>query len=328
MERKRSFIQGIMAGIGLLVLIFDSAMALEGARSGIELCIKTVIPSLFPFFVLSIILTNAFSEWVPSAVLVLSTLLGIPKAAASVLIPSVFGGYPVGAKCVGDLFQRKQIDRYDAERMLAFCSNAGPSFLFGMVSGFFPDGKMVWLLWIIHIFSAALTAIVIPAQKMEKHTIRAKEKAAEISAILSAAKAMGLVCCWVILFRIILSFLNVWFLWMLPVWVQVLLMGILELTNGCCELLLITNVKLRFVLCACMLSFGGICVLLQTASVTKGLSLRYYVRGKLLQTAFSFLLSCTAIFEQGVFFAALIPILVLIFRKIQNRYSNPQKLPV
>ena len=57
--KNRNLYQGFAAGIGMLLLIFDSKTALEGARAGIDLCIRTVIPSLFPFFVLSMVLTGA-----------------------------------------------------------------------------------------------------------------------------------------------------------------------------------------------------------------------------------------------------------------------------
>ena len=326
MNWKRNF-TGILAAIGLFVLIIDGRLALEGARSGIDLCIKTVIPSLFPFFVLSMILTNTLGGS-NFFLRMIARGLGISKNAAPVLIPSVLGGYPVGAKCVSDLYARNQIGKSEAERLLAFCSNAGPSFLFGMVSGFFPENKMVWMLWLIQIFCATLTAAVISAKHHDHQEVRSETISEQKSLMLSATKAMGLVCCWVILFRIIISFLNSWFLWMLPAWVQVLMMGLLELTNGCCELLLITNVKLRFVLCACMLSFGGICVLLQTASVIKGLSLGHYVKGKLIQTAFTFLLSSAVVVEQGWILLASAAILVMVIRKMQKRYSNPWILPV
>ena len=115
---------------------------------------------------------------------------------------------------------------------------------------------------------------------------------------------------------------------MLPVWAQIALMGFLELTNGCCGLALIADVRLRFVLCSGILSFGGICVLLQTASVTKGLSLSGYLKGKLMQTVFSLLLSSMAVLKQGWILGFLIPFLMIIFRKTQNRYGNPRLIPV
>lgn len=328
MDRKSSRFQGILAAAGMLILILDSRHALEGARSGMELCIKTVIPSLFPFFVLSATLTNSLGEKRTGAFPLVAKVLGIPESAGSILIPSILGGYPVGAKCVGDFYRRKQISRKEAERLLAFSSNAGPSFLFGMVSAFFPERKMTWLLWFIHIFSAVLTAAAIPAEKEALPAAPSERKGRSESPIRSAAKAMGLVCCWVILFRIVNTFLDAWFLWILPEWMQTLLMGLLELTNGCCELANIPDIRLRFILCSCILAFGGICVLLQTISVTHGLSIRSYLKGKLIQTAFSFLLSCAFALDQGLLFAGAVPVLLYILRKMQNSYSNPRILPV
>lgn len=323
MEWKQRRLLGCMAAIGFLVLIFDSRLALEGARSGVELCLQTVIPSLFPFFVLSMMLTNSRNSRLSYPVQLLTRILGIPPAASSVLIPAVMGGYPVGAKCVADLYHGRQIGRGEAERMLSFCSNAGPSFLFGMVSGFFPERHMIWMFWLIHVFSAVLTALAIPAGRMDHHASQENKQTETQSIMLSAAKAMCFVCCWVILFRAIIFFLKRWCLFMLPPWAQVLLMGSLELTNGCCELLTVPEVELRFILCSCMLAFGGICVLFQTASVTKGLSLKPYVKGKLMQTGFSFLFSSAILTGHGLALLGVVPILVLILRKIQKSIEIP-----
>lgn len=328
MDRKHIHFQGIIAAVGLMVLIFDSSLAIQGAREGVELCLRTVIPSLFPFFVLSMVFIQSFPEIVSFPVSSISNLMGIPKGAESLVIPAFLGGYPVGAKCVNELFQRHQISKKDAERLLAFCSNAGPSFLFGMVSVFFPERGAAWFLWFIHIFSAVLTAASIPAMPANQKTKHLNKEAEDTSIILSAAKAMGLVCCWVILFRTIISFLDAWFLQIFPDWLRVLMIGVMELTNGCCELMLVENASLRFVLCACMLSFGGACVLLQTVSVTKGLSLKFYVKGKLMQTAFSVLLSCALVMEHGVILLLLIPIIIVILRKTENTYSNLPLFPV
>lgn len=328
MERKKAGLQCAAAGIGLLVLIFDGARALEGAQTGIQLCITTVIPSLFPFFVLSILFTSSLDNFCNPKLQILSKYMGIPPAAASILFPAVLGGYPVGAKAVGDLYRNHRITKAEAEHLLSFCSNAGPSFIFGMVSGFFPERKTIWVLWFIHIFSVFLTALSIPVEKEKTEDSFSPESTDGQAIIWSAAKAMCLVCCWVILFRMVITFLNAWLLWILPVWLQVLLKGFLELTNGCCDLLLISDIHLRFVLCSCMLSFGGVCVLLQTVGVTKGLGLSGYLKGKCLQTAFSFLLSCALVWQYGFFLLTAIPIFLILLRKTQNRYRNPRMIPV
>jgi hypothetical protein len=76
------------------------------------------------------------------------------------------------------------------------------------------------------------------------------------------------------------------------------------------------------------LAFGGVCVLLQTASVTEGLSLGCYIKGKLIQTLFSLWLSSTMVLDRNILFAGFLPILLMLLRKIQNRYRNPGVIPV
>lgn len=322
---KRTWnLAGIFAGIGMLLLIFDSKLALESAQAGLDLCLRTVIPSLFPFLVLSVLLTNSITG---SFLQPIARLLGIPAEARGLLIPAFLGGYPVGAKCIHDLWRTGQISKRQAERLLGFCSNAGPAFLFGMLPGFFPEKKAVWLLWLIHILSAVLTGCVLsPAGSgsSEKKT----EKAEPADFLYASMKAMGMICCWVILFRILVTFLARWFLWSLPAWLTVLITGMLELANGCCDLMQITEPQLRFVICSCMLSFGGVCVLLQTASVTRGLSLRYYLRGKIMQTAFSLLLSGALLWTHGWLPVTAIPVLLVFLRKIQKSSGNPGTVPV
>jgi hypothetical protein len=172
-----------------------------------------------------------------------------------------------------------------------------------------------------------LTALIIPAQLTEFHPQKHKE-ISDKSILLSAARAMCVVCCWVVLFRGLIHFLNNWFCWRLPAWAQVCLTGILELTNGCCQLSLIADVGLRFIICSCLLAFGGVCVLVQTASVTERLSLGCYIKGKLIQTLFSLCLSCTIVLEKNLLFTCFLPILLMLIRKIQNRYRNPGVVPV
>ena len=53
-QRRR--LTGIFSALGFLMLILDSKTAISGAADGVELCLRTVIPALFPFFVVSSVL--------------------------------------------------------------------------------------------------------------------------------------------------------------------------------------------------------------------------------------------------------------------------------
>ena len=103
---------------------------------------------------------------------------------------------------------------------------------------------------------------------------------------------MVTVCGWVILFRLFLDFCNRWFLRLFPAEIQVLIFGMFELTNGCIMLQQLTSEAKRFVLASVILAFGGLCIAMQTVSVTKNLGTGFYIPGKLLQTLFSVTLSC------------------------------------
>ena len=280
--------------LGMLVIILDTKTALTGAHDGIRLCIVSVIPALFPFFVLSAIVNNALTGIPLPFLRPIGKLCGIPKGAESLLLLGLLGGYPVGAQAVAEAYHSNKISKHVAERLLGFCSNAGPSFIFGILSGLFSSVKSVFCIWLIHILSALITGSLLPGKENTSY-VRTKKKETDITQILThSIRVLANVCGCVILFRILIVFFLRWFLWLLPNSGQCLLSGILELTNGCCQLATVPEESARFLLCCCILAVGGLCVLLQTVSVTGSLGLGLYIPGKLLQTATSLLLAFIA----------------------------------
>lgn len=277
------------ASLGLLALILDGRTGLQGAAEGIDLCIRTVIPSLFPFLFLCSILTNSLWGGNLTFLRPLGAILGIPKGSESLLIAGFLGGYPAGAQAIGEAHRKSLLDKTTAEQLLGCCSNAGPAFLFGMVASRFEDAAAPWALWSIVILSACFTGTS-PAGSESTCALPAKSET--ISAALTrTVRTMGLICGWIVLFRVLFSFLERWVLWYFPKEIQVTITGLLELSNGCCALSSVADFGLRFLLASAMLSFGGICVAMQTASVIGDLSMTSYLLGKLRQTVISLLLA-------------------------------------
>ena len=137
---------------------------------------------------------------------------------------------------------------------------------------------------------------------------------------------MGLVCGWVIIFRLILTYLDRWILGLLPGYYSVIVAGLLELSNGCLALSGIENVLLRFVLAGIILSLGGICVWMQTQAVFPEIRLADYIAGRFLHCLICVTLSlvigpyCAGerigfSFPVFVFLPSVMTILVLILRK-------------
>lgn len=295
---KAPAIRMVGAGIGMLLLILDSRTALNGARSAMNLIMNSVIPSLFPFFFLSILLTSSGESGSYSVFGSFGALFRIPQSHTYLLIPAFLGGYPTGAQAVGMAWKQGSLSKETAEKMLGYCSNAGPSFLFGILGSFFPDHRLCWALWVLHILGAMFAAQLIPVGFIDPGSSRTKIIRKSLpDVLLSAVKVTATVSGWVFLFRIAITFLDKWFFWLMPPSSNVLLCGLLELTNGCCMLYQIPDIRLRFLICSVMLSFGGFCVLLQTRSVTDGLSLRWYLTGKTIQAAFCGVVSASILYR-------------------------------
>lgn len=324
---KRRYLLGMAAFMGILVLILDGKTATQGAYDGIMLCIKTIIPSLFPFFVLSNLITETFIGTKARLLQPLAKLCRLPDGMESLLVPAILGGYPVGAQTVAQGWRSGQIPKAEAERLLGFCNNAGPSFLFGMAAVMFPEHWAAWMLWLIHVASAVITSRLIPSPNSYAGTVSPRTVSLSM-ALHGAITAMASVCGWVVFFRVVIAFLDRWVLWLLPKYLQVIIMGFMELTNGCLSLHTISDVGMRFIICSGMLSFGGLCVIMQVVSVTQGLSLKWFFVGKLIQTAASIALSWTLVSGEFIVFGFLMLLLPFAFMKSGKKGSFPDRAGV
>lgn len=287
MKRGKSIAAIGIASLGMLLMILDSKTFLNGAMDGVQLCIRTVLPSLFPFIVLSGFMIHHLDDIALPYLNFPARLCRLPQGAESIWILGFLGGYPVGAKAVAQLYRKGALDRLNAQRMLGFCSNCGPSFMFGMVACLFDKPVVTWLLWLIHMVSAILVGISLPYS--DHHALVKKQLSEDtfFDPVGNASNVMINICGWIILARSLGAFLDRWFLWLLPQNLRAILMGMLELANGCVELQNTASEPFRFVAVSGLLAFGGLCVLMQTRSVTGSLGLGQYLTGKLLQTLYS-----------------------------------------
>lgn len=291
MKSQNRFWTGLIGAAGLTVLILDAKTALNGATDGISLCLSTVIPSLFPFFLFSILLNSTLTGTQLTILRPIGKLLGVPKGAESLLLLGLIGGYPVGAQCIMEAYRNKRLSKQDAQRMLGFCSNAGPAFIFGMGSCLFEQKRVLWFLWGVHIISALFVGLLLPSKSRISCTLPQGNHLTLSQALEKSIRTIAAVCGWVIIFRVLLAFSQKWYLWLISNEARVFVTGLVELSNGCYSLIVIPSAGARFVMCAAFLGFGGVCVTMQTMSVTNGLGLGMYFPGKVIQCSFSLLIA-------------------------------------
>lgn len=292
---KKNVYFGIIAALGMVLLILDTRTAIAGASQGLEICIKTVIPSLFPFFFLSKIITSSADSFSGKIFRPIGKLCRIPEGSEIILLLGLLGGYPIGAQMIENAVSKGSISPKDGNRMLGFCNNPGPAFIFGMTGCLFDAPYAPWILWGIVILSTLLTGIFLPGSSEKfSGTISLPKD----NYMTSALKSMATVCGWIILFRVLLNILSRWALWLFPVPLQILISGILELSNGCLALNALPNQASRFILATVILCGGGFCVAMQTVSVSPSLQHRKYFIGKAVQVFIVIPLSlvCAVIF--------------------------------
>lgn len=332
MKTKRQIIS-----IGLLFLIFfmlilDTKTALLGAKDGITICLNTIIPSLFPFIVITTLLVNRLNGISNPVLHRLGRMCGIPKGTESILLIGLVGGYPIGAQCLRAAYDNSQLTRKDADRMMGFCNNAGPSFIFGIGSCLFQSKAIPWIIWIIQILTALLVSFIVPGRN--NHTCRAEGPItlSVSQAMNRSMKAMAGICSWVISFRIIIKILQHWILWLFPKTAQISIVGMIELANGCCELTEIAKESVRFVLCCVFMTFGGLCVTMQTVTVSGEIGIGGYMLGKLLQTVCSLIIAISItplVFNENLnytAFAFVLPSLIIMLKILYKKSHSRKKV--
>lgn len=288
-NEKKSWLWPVILFSGVM-LLFDAKSILIGAQEGIEISLQSIVPSLFPFIFISSLASQVISGRKIPVLDKIGKVCGIPQGAESLLLLGLIGGYPVGARLISDNYRSGKLDAYCAQRMLGFCNNAGPAFILGILAPMFSNKIAPYALWIIHMFSAILTGVILPNKKTgQMHPV--ESTTFSVSVILeNTMKAVCNICGWVILFKSLIIVCEHSFLKLLPAEFTVVFSGLLELSNGCISVNRIVNESARFLISGTLLGFGGLCVVMQTKSAVRGLGISQYIQGKLLQTSISFIL--------------------------------------
>ena len=108
---------------------------IDSTKNGLSLWWEVVLPSLFPFVVLSNLITKTAIPMFFGKVLnpVMKFIFNLPGISALPLFLGMTGGYPIGAKVTSDLRSNNQISKNIANRLIAFTNNSGPLFITGAI---------------------------------------------------------------------------------------------------------------------------------------------------------------------------------------------------
>ncbi len=318
--RQKAFdtlaVLGLLAVTAGLVLYPKEMVA--SAREGVEMCFNVLIPSLFPFFVVSnLTVSLGLADRLGGLMSpVMEPLFNVGGPCAPALILGLIGGYPVGARTVINLYTSGKCSKAEAERLLAFCNNSGPAFILGVVgAGIFESSSLGVALYLIHMAASLLVGLVFRGYGPPPDRAKApsdapaptpgSKAAAFVSSVSSAFTGCLGICGFVIFFTVLLRLLLLsgvmgWLSLVLGGFLELfgldgtlapkLLTGLVELTGGVWSLRgEAGTMTARATLAAFMLGWAGLSVHCQVISFLgeTGLKVRTYLLGKLLHALLS-----------------------------------------
>ena len=284
MMKKMMSLAAVLAA-GTLLLLRPEAAA-EAVRDGLSLCARTVIPSLFPFFVVvSLLLRLGLADCLQGVCgPFMGPMFHLRGVCALPLLTGLLGGYPSGAKTAADLYHQGRITRREAELLLGFCDNCGPAFLLGYVgSGILGSSRAGAYLYLVHVCAALITGMalcrLIRGRGPALLDCRLPAEAASLPQALTASAAGAVtstlhICAFVVLFRVLAA--------LAPAGIPGPALGVLEMVTGTAAL---SPDRTGFILAAVITGWGGLSVHCQALSTTAatGLSFRWHWAGKAVQ---------------------------------------------
>lgn len=300
------YIISVLSVSTAIILIAAPEMIGSAIGGAINTCLEIIIPSLFAFTVLAVYLQNSgiYKTALRPFTYPLSRLLRLDEELCAVFILSNIGGYPVGAKLLSTLVKQGRLSEDDAGRLLCFCYGSGPLFVISVVGmnvfGTAAAGAML--------FGASfLTSIIIAAficrrgKRIQITSTTATATAGEhfIGSVMSAAHVMFTVCVMITAFAAVTAIVEFTGLSK----AAEMLFSFMGAGNNSAEIfpaileisrsssLVFADVYI-FPLCAALLSFGGICVIIQMIALTgKDIPIKPFLISRIPAAAISSVLS-------------------------------------
>ena len=262
---------------------------LDGAKNGVNICLNSLIPSLFPFMALSTFIMRTDAFYLPCKVFgkVTKVLFLLPESAGSIIFMSLIGGYPVGAKLTADALLRGDITENEAKRLCIFCMNAGPAFTLSVLGvniyGSAEIGLVIFIsLCISSVIIGVLTRFLSNGETRAQ--ICKSEKVFSTDditfSVWDAFEATMRICAWVILFSAYTVCIVI-----KAGRAGEFISSIAEVTSG--AVIVAQNYPIPVVTALC--GFGGICVHCQVLKYLKTCTLQYklFFVGRILNAALS-----------------------------------------
>lgn len=162
----------------LILLLLFSGEVVRSVEDALALCAHVILPSLFPFMVLSEMLGEILAESTKNKKEsgLCDRLFGVPRIGMSAFVLGALCGFPLGVKQARALYDGGAIDEDECARLVCFANNTGPAFVIaGVGGGLFTSFRFGVFLYAIQIAAALIVALLFAGVPVKSRGMTRKE---------------------------------------------------------------------------------------------------------------------------------------------------------
>ncbi|MBR2479093.1 MAG: hypothetical protein IKB47_01650 [Clostridia bacterium] len=259
----------------MAVFFFLSKQTASAVLSALELCLKSVVPSIFPFMVLSRLLVECGGGELFARLFgrLTQRVFGLSGSAATPIFLGALCGFPIGAVVCERLYRSGELSLDELELLIGVVSLPSPAFVINAVGvNMLGDQRKGLALYFLLLGVSLAIGLVVCRSSLRKtndsppalRLTPSRKRLSEVTvdAVSSSATALLSVCAYTAFFSTLSKALETAL--SLPETVSILLKGALEFSGGCYAA---SGHPYAFSLCALVLGWSGVGVHFQIMSV-------------------------------------------------------------
>jgi len=244
-------------------MVFFTENTENGTKVAIIIWLNSIVPVLLPFFI--------FSDFIKR-----TGMLQILPPQTYAFAAAFLSGYPTGAKIVADYMNAKEITKKEGKYILSYSLVTGPAFIIFTIGEFIGSREGAVIVAIAHYSAALLNSLAyrVPLQKRRKTAASVSNYLSGFTnAIFEGFRAMTIILAYLMFFNILINMAGEAGLWRAigNETLSAVLTGLMEMTVGINAIgMCYISMKFKIILAAFIVSFGGLSVIGQSASIASG----------------------------------------------------------
>lgn len=274
----------VMASLFFIALLLKNPdISIQYVTRGLRLCCTAVIPTLFPFMVLSELLVRTGGGELMGRALAapMRALFGLSGAGSCAFLLGAVCGFPVGTRAAVMLYDRGLLERSEAERLISFCNYPSSAFMISATGAALWQNRQLGAAMYASVLAAGVIAGIIsgiPARRAAKkegvvptdmpHTVRKPQPTALSDSVTAAATSTLNVCAYVAFFSCVVGCISHILARVSPSrTVEAAIYSFFELTSGAAASAAVIPSRTGILMCTAAAGWSGLSVALQVFSI-------------------------------------------------------------